>query len=542
VYDAVTMTASLPRKWRPSLSMIVFVVLATVAALPLLGLFFFRLYENQFIRQTEAELIGQTTVLAATFAMLVKDNPALQAQVRPTELRPLTPDIPPAVGPYHPIEPRLDLASDDILPRRPEAQATTVPVDPAFLALGAKLSDIAASTQDRTLAGFRLLDPNGLVIGGSRDEQGRSLANVQEVAAALSGRYASVLRTRLSRSPTPPIYSVSRGTALRIFVAMPVIVDQGVAGVVYASRTPNNVVRHLYGERRKLILAGLALVVVVSLIGFLFSRTITRPIHGLIAQTATVGRDGRAAEASLSHYGTREVAALADSFHAMAQRLSERSAYLSTFAAHVSHELKSPLTAIQGAAELMRDAANSPRPMEPAQQRRFLDNMIADTTRLAHLLERLRELARADNPQGAGSTRLGPVLADVRAAYPALSVVWTEPHEGTASDIRLGLSAEDAGIVFGHLADNALRHGARHLTIGVAATAPGLVLTVADDGEGISPNNRDKVFDTFFTTRRESGGTGMGLGIVRSMLASHGGTISLDPSGPGATFRLTLPG
>jgi signal transduction histidine kinase len=68
-----------------------------------------------------------------------------------------------------------------------------------------------------------------------------------------------------------------------------------------------------------------------------------------------------------------------------------------------------------------------------------------------------------------------------------------------------------------------------------------LLVTVNDNGEGISPNNRARIFDSFSTTRREHGGTGMGLAIVRAMLEAHGGTIRLIDSEAGATFELTIP-
>ncbi|TIP68863.1 MAG: two-component sensor histidine kinase, partial [Mesorhizobium sp.] len=87
-------------------------------------------------------------------------------------------------------------------------------------------------TQKTTLAGFRLLDAKGVVIAG-REEVGLSLGAVAEVRAALAGRYASVLRQRISDEPPPSLYSVSRGTRVRVFVAMPVAVDGKVAGVVY---------------------------------------------------------------------------------------------------------------------------------------------------------------------------------------------------------------------------------------------------------------------------------------------------------------------
>ncbi len=68
-----------------------------------------------------------------------------------------------------------------------------------------------------------------------------------------------------------------------------------------------------------------------------------------------------------------------------------------------------------------------------------------------------------------------------------------------------------------------------------------VVLTVADDGRGVSAANRERIFEHFFTTRREQGGTGLGLGIVKALLAAHGGGIELaETAAPGAVFRLTL--
>ena len=68
-----------------------------------------------------------------------------------------------------------------------------------------------------------------------------------------------------------------------------------------------------------------------------------------------------------------------------------------------------------------------------------------------------------------------------------------------------------------------------------------LKVTVSDDGEGVSPNNRAQIFDSFFTTRRDSGGTGMGLAIVRAMLDAHGGAVRLVESDKGPAFELTFP-
>src|SRR6202012_1114071 len=116
---------------------------------------------------------------------------------------------------------------------------------------------------------------------------------------------------------------------------------------------PSNIFDHLYQERGKFILATLAVIAGTMVIGLVFSRTITRPMHEL------VGRVDRDAFKPLAHYGTREFAQLSKSFLGMAEQLSRRSDYIATFSAHLTHELKSPLTSIKGAAELLLESAHS---------------------------------------------------------------------------------------------------------------------------------------------------------------------------------------
>ncbi|WP_287233460.1 ATP-binding protein [Mesorhizobium sp.] len=494
-------------------------------ALPLVGLFFFRLYENQLIRQTEAELIAQGAALAAIHAQEVRD-----AGIAAEKLGAAVPaDSDNPDSPYRPIEPRLDLASDKVLATRPAATAATV--DPAFTAIGARLSGILAETQKTTLAGFRLLDPKGVVIAG-REEVGLSLGAVGEVRAALAGRYASALRQRVPNQPSPSLYSVSRGTRVRVFVAMPVAVDGKVAGVVYLSRTPNNIVKHLYGERGKVVLAAIAILGGTLLIGLTFLRTVSRPIYALMEWTKRIAAGDRAAIRPLDHHGTREMAALSDAFLDMAEKLHARSDSIQTFATHVSHELKSPLTAIQGAAELLRDSGSA---MDEAERRRFSDNIVTDAGRLNLLVRRLLDLARAENLAPSGeSTSLSAALALLPTGdRPALRV--------EAGETGLRISAENAAIVLANLIDNSARHGATLVSITAASAGGKATIQVSDDGAGISPSNRGRIFKPFFTTRRDCGGTGMGLGIVLALLKAHDGTIRLVDSERGARFEIILP-
>lgn len=519
-------------KWRPNLSLIVFLMLTAVLALPLVGLFFFRIYENQLVHQTEAELIAQSVALSAAIRRDFESN--LLADAALGAEAPAAPSSLPD-EPFRPILPSLDLTRDSLLGRRPAAQAAPQPASAAFKAAGERLSPLLLDTQKITLAGFRLLDPHGVVIAG-REEIGLSLAHVEEVGRALHGFFAATLRQRVSSQAPPPLYSLSRGTSIRIFTAMPIILRDRVAGVLYASRTPSNVFRHLYEERGKVVLAGLSVAALTLLIGLAFHRTITRPVHELIARTMAIGHGDRSAMRPLKNHGTAEFARLSQSFLDMAGSLNNRSDFIATFVAHVSHELKSPLTSIEGAAELLRDDGAGDGPVMSEEKRRhFLGNIISDTHRLTAITNRLRELARAESTPTGGTTSLSPAIADLQRDFPGLEI-----RAGGDLDSAVRISAENLRIVLAHLTDNALRHDATELAIVAAVEADRLCLTLRDNGNGVSPNNRARIFDSFFTTRRDSGGTGMGLAIVRSMLNAHGGSIALLDDRPGTAFALTL--
>ena len=521
------------KKWRPSLGQIVFGVLALVSTLPLVGLFFFRIYDNQLIRQTQAELIAQSRVLSAVFAEEVSarlgSGITLGAEI-PPEARP------DASEEVTPIRPLLDLLANDLFVRRPDAREAVRPADPAYVAIGARLLPIVRETQKVTLAGFRVLDPQGVVIAG-RDEMGKSLAHIDEVAAALKGRYSAALRIRIPDKAPPPIYSISRGVGVHVFSAMPVIVNNHVAGVIYTSRTPRNIFEHLYLERGKFIAAGSAIILTTLLVGLIVARTITRPMRELVDRAGRIGRNDPAGFRPLAHYGTRDFAELAEHFFAMAEQLARRSSYIRNFSAHLTHELKSPLTSIKGAAELLLDSLHAPADhLTPPEQEKFLLNILGDAERLDRMAQRLRELARAEAVLQHESTSLAGAIQPLRERFPAAEI---ETRGGL--DRQIKLSSETLLIVLAHLADNAVRHGARTIRLEAEEHTDELVLKVSNDGAPISAENRERIFDAFFTTRRDSGGTGMGLAIVRAIMLSHGGEIELLPAASAVSFVLRLP-
>ncbi|MBA4080240.1 MAG: sensor histidine kinase, partial [Erythrobacter sp.] len=206
-------------------------------------------------------------------------------------------------------------------------------------------------------------------------------------------------------------------------------------------------------------------------------------------------------------------------------------------------EFKTPLAAIRGTIEILADHGET---MAPDERRRFLANADADAARLSMLTARLLELARADLGANDPAARadLGDILRRQADACAAGFAVAADLPPGLPP-LAMPEAALDA--IIGALIDNARQAGAKRIAFAAQALpATGMAsITIEDDGPGIAPGDRARVFEPFFTTRRASGGSGLGLPIVLSLVAAAGGALALAESdageGGGARFVLRLP-
>jgi len=268
------------------------------------------------------------------------------------------------------------------------------------------------------------------------------------------------------------------------------------------------------------------------------SRAIVRPIEGLSRATRALASGARIS-APQPTLQVIEIRALYEDFEQMADAIEKRSRYLRDFSSSLSHEFKTPLAGISGAIELLQDHGAQ---MSPAESERFLANMAADARRLSRLVGRLMELARADVLIGAAdaAVRPGAVLMAVADALSAedFAIAVDLPEHGTHAFI----DGDALETVLTTLAENARQAGARRLDIALHP-APGVVhIDLVDDGPGIPEADHLRIFAPFFTSKRELGGTGLGLPIARSLLQAYGGELELIPSERGAHFRITCPG
>ena len=520
-----------PAGFRPRLRTVLLAVNLAVVALPLGGIFFFRIYENQLVQQTESELISQAAVIAASYRQRLIE---FQPDHRNYGIALATPLPPPLDAYYTPITPQIDFAKNALLPPRPDGLPPEAPADPAAIAVGDIMAGILVDTQKITLAGLKLLDYNGVAVAG-RSDVGQSFAHVPEVARARTGLYAGVIRQRFSDEPAP-LASISRGTGIRVFIAMPVIQDGRLWGIVYLSRTPRNIFKHLYDELDKVILAAITILALTLLLVYLTAFMISRPIHRLIARTRLVSGGTLDAMRPLEKPGTLEMELLSRSFADMARSLQERSQYIRDFATHVSHEFKTPLTAIQGAAELLHEHFDD---MSAGEKTKFLQNIVADSERLKSLVTGMLELARADNAEPAVD------LLDVDEALRAVKAKYDEQDiaviGGDARAARIAMSSDNFDMIFSNLLENSRQHGATRIGIDIARNGDRVEIRFADNGAGIPAANRQRIFTAFFTTRREQGGTGLGLGLVKSILDAHNGRIELADIETGTNFLMTFP-
>ena len=257
------------------------------------------------------------------------------------------------------------------------------------------------------------------------------------------------------------------------------------------------------------MIAGMAFVATIVL-GYLLWRLVLRPVHAITGYAQAEG----SAEVPV-HFGTPEFSKLGQAVIAMTETLQGREAVLRSYADHVTHELKSPLSAICGAAELLASDDIS-----PADRARLVENIALAAGRIQDLLDDQQAFARAHEPTGEGVCRLSDIVEN-RACVNVLQ------------DGSIPLKPQVADVVLTHLIGNALQHGATEIEVSVRDGC----LMLSDNGPGVSDGNRDRIFDPFFTTNRDGGGTGMGLAIVRRLLHAHGAEIDLL-NGPGAVFQI----
>lgn len=260
---------------------------------------------------------------------------------------------------------------------------------------------------------------------------------------------------------------------------------------------------------------------VTALIWWLLLRLLLRPITALkdYAERVGAGQDNPPP----NHFGTEELHRMGRQVMGMATTLSNREKTVRNFTDHVIHEVKTPVTTVQAATELLQDSTD----LTDA-DRKLVGQIRNAGKQMQAQLAALREMVIAREANYHGTAQLVSLFDRLQRDHPLIDF----QIDGAAA--TLPMSGDGLLLVLGHLIRNSASHGATKVHL----TATPTTLELSDNGPGISQGNRDRIFDPFFTTRRDSGGTGMGLYIISSLLQAHGATINLLASDSGAHFRI----
>ncbi|CAB1368233.1 sensor histidine kinase [Denitratisoma oestradiolicum] len=303
--------------------------------------------------------------------------------------------------------------------------------------------------------------------------------------------------------------------------------------------------RELAADAERMMMLQLAaLLPVAAFLMIGFTRLLSHPIAQMEAAIGGLwaGRFERRIEVE----GPRDLQSLGEQLDRLRLRLVELEEQKSRFLRQISHELKTPLTALREGSDLLAEEAVGP--LNPQQQE--LVRILTDNSlHLRRLIEDLLNYSAADFKQSALRRQVFPLAELVRTVVEKQRLAWSARQLQVAtelSEIALNADRERIRTVIDNLLSNAVKHsppGGR-ITLTVRREGDAALIDVADEGPGITEEDRDHIFDPFYQGRLPAAGplkgTGLGLSISREHVLAHGGQLVLLP-GPGAHFQVRLP-
>jgi two-component system sensor histidine kinase CreC len=413
------------------------------------------------------------------------------------------------------------------------------PLRPAMRALYSRSFKATIFGFEKTSVELRVVvvDAAGKVVFDSIGRhEGEDWSQWRDIRRALAGQYGA--------RATPDIEGDAASTVM--YVAAPVTLQGRIAGAVSVGKPVQSLGEFVAMARRKTMTVGLTSVAAAAGLALILSVWLVRPF-GLIADYVRFVRRQRSF--SLPRLGRRALGTLGAAYDEMRDALAGRN-YVNDYVQTLTHELKSPLSAIRGAAELLHEPA-----MPPADRERFVANIERETRRIEELVDRLSELAELESRRRLLTTEpvaLQPLLeelvasAQARGAARAIGVTlavnergWGAPWvEGDAFLLRRAVR---------NLLDNALDFSPEGGTVRLEceSASRSIDLRVIDRGPGIPDYADDKVFEKFYSLARphtQKKSTGLGLAFVKEIAELHHGRISLvNGAGGGAVATLSLP-
>jgi len=362
-------------------------------------------------------------------------------------------------------------------------------------------------------------DDKGIVIFDSdsgRDE-GRDYSEKNDVYLTLRGKYGA----RASKIDPDDFYSTV------LYVASPIYSGDQILGVLTVAKPVESVKPFITQATRNLIIAAVLACIAAGILSFLISIWITRPIKKLTDYSRSI-RDGK--RVGIPELGKSEINDLGAAFEEMRDAL-EGKKYIEHYIQALTHEIKAPLTSIQGAAELLDED------MTVDKRRLFLDNIRNETARIQRLIDRLLRLTSLENKKTLQN------LVDVDLAHVVREVVHSMIPVMDKKGIRLENQARDSVVIKGEMflirqaVVNLLKNAVEftltdgRITIRLETSPSSIDVIICDNGAGIPEYALDRVLDKFYSLPRPDTlikSTGLGLSFVKEAAILHGGEIRLE--------------
>ena len=372
-------------------------------------------------------------------------------------------------------------------------------------------------------------DASATVAGGAGSALGANYSRWRDVYLTLRGQYGARATRTLPEDDTSSV----------MYVAAPVRDGDKVIGVVAVGKPLATVQQFIDRAQRRIFVAGLWLLGLSAAVGVLVTVWMVRSVRQLKTYATHVHAGERVPVPKLPG----ELGDLAVAVDEMRERLEDRERLEHTVRA-LTHELKSPLTAIQGAAELLADEL-------PAEDRaRFAQQIQDQSLRLRDLVDRMLELSRLEGQRAIVNPKpvvLLELVDEVATAHVPLAIqrgvglVWE-----ARTDITLAGEPEPLRLLFSNLWANALDFAPEgsSITVSLRRVGPEAVFTLRDAGPGVSDFALPQLGTRFFSLPRPRDGrrgSGLGLAIVRQAAALHGGSVAFEQASPGLMVTVRLP-
>lgn len=381
--------------------------------------------------------------------------------------------------------------------------------------LGATIYDFEKSRIDMRVY---MTDSQGRIIFDSRDQRtvGLDYSRWRDVRLTLEGDYGA----RTTLNPSDESSSV-------LYVAAPVMVNGELYGVLSVGKPTTNINSFLKNATPRIFKVGLLSFIAATILSLLLSFWITYPIKRLTRYAHDIRENKKSI---LPRLDRSEIGEMGAALEKMRESLEGKN-YVEQYVQTLTHEIKSPLSAIRGAAELLNED------MPPEQRSLFLNNILNESGRIQDIVDRMLELAALENRKMLAKKEKVDIHSMIKTTIEAQQPLLSKKQLRVEDQVARELIADGDPFLlhqaFSNLLHNAVDFSPQGGRIEVSADRDGdqCRITVRDYGPGIPDYALLKIFDKFYSLQRPDTGkksTGLGLNLVKEVAALHKGEVRLE--------------